>query len=86
MDSIDSNTHSFIIKVWLEEVNDITSQIIWRGHITHVQDGKRRYVDDFDGMKRFIEVYLKDMGVECSTSRRVALWFRRLALRLKRRA
>lgn len=86
MASIDSNTHSFIIKVWLEEVNELTSQIIWRGHITHVQDGKRRYVDDFEGMKHFIKIYINDMGVEFSPSHRVVLWLRRLALRFKRKS
>jgi hypothetical protein len=38
-------THSFIIKFWLEEEADEgEGRRVWRGHITHVPDGNRRYL------------------------------------------
>ena len=85
MDLIESNTNSFIVKVWLEEANEATGRVLWRGHITHVPDGARRYVEDFEGINDFINLYLNVMDVEFGPSRRVALWFHRLVPHLKRK-
>jgi hypothetical protein len=63
MDQIESNTHSFIIKVWLEEVHEKSGRAIWRGHITHVPSGKRRYFEDLTIVNDFISHYLQKIGV-----------------------
>ena len=64
MDPTESNTQSFIIKVWLEETVEETGRVIWRGHITHVPSGQRRYVQNMDEIRAFIASFLKEMGVE----------------------
>jgi hypothetical protein len=62
MDQVESNTHSFIVKVWLEEVHERQGQAIWRGHITHVPSGKRRYFEDLTTVNNFIHHYLQKTG------------------------
>ena len=61
MEQAESNTHSFIIKIWLEEETDELGRIIWRGHITHVPGGERHYIQDLNAIPFFIEPYLKKM-------------------------
>ncbi len=55
-------THSFIIRVWRETVDERT--FIWRGHITHVPDGAQSYLKNLDrDVAAFIEPYLTEMGI-----------------------
>ncbi len=54
-------SHSFIVKIWLEETAVEAGQAKWRGHITHVPDGVRRYVESLDEISTFISAYLKAM-------------------------
>jgi hypothetical protein len=56
-DSFESVTHSFIVRIWLEE-ND---RARWRGHITHVPDGERRYVEQLADIVDFIAPYVEGM-------------------------
>jgi hypothetical protein len=56
--------HSFVVKIWLEETAEEGGQVIWRGHITHVPSGKRKYIRNLDGLTAFITPYLEEMGVE----------------------
>jgi hypothetical protein len=64
MEPTESNTHSFIIKIWLEEIVDETGRTVWRGHITHVPGGGRHYIQDLNAIPRFIQPYLQKMGAE----------------------
>ena len=73
-----SNTHSFIIKIWLEETVEEAGRAMWRGHITHVPSGKRRYLKELDGISAFIAPYLEGMGVKLGNGWRVGDWLRRL--------
>ena len=64
MDTFESKSHSFVVKVWLEETDDDEQgHPKWRGHITHVTSSQRRYVDDLAGITKFISTYLEKMGV-----------------------
>ena len=63
MDSFESKTHSFVVKVWLEEDEEDHSPPKWRGHITHVPSRQRRYINDLNGVTKFISGYLEKMGV-----------------------
>jgi len=49
---------SFVIKIWLEEADAAPSQKKWRGHITHVGTGERRYVESLQQISTFIQDYL----------------------------
>lgn len=64
MDSYESSTNSFIVKVWVENTGNDSSPPLWRGHITHVPSSERRYVQDLESISVFIGAYLQDMGVE----------------------
>ena len=64
MDISNPDTHSFVIKIWLEETIEEAGRVTWRGHITHVQSGRRRYFNDLDGISSFVKPYLEDMGVK----------------------
>ena len=64
MESQELNTHSFIVKIWLEETAQEAGRAIWRGHITHVPGGERRYLKDLDDISAFVASYLAVMGVK----------------------
>jgi hypothetical protein len=77
MDLSELPVYSFIVKVWLEETEQETGRTVWRGYITHVGSGKRRYVEDLDGIVDFIVSYLADIGVDPGIRWRVRLWLSR---------
>jgi hypothetical protein len=67
MEPFELDTQSFIVKIWLEETAQEAGQATWRGHITHVPSGKRRYLQDLDSIADFITPYLEEMNVEIDT-------------------
>lgn len=80
MDLYESNTHSFIVKIWLEETTEEAGRATWRGHITHVPSGKRRYIQELHEFTAFIAPYLEGMGVKFGVGRRVRQWLKRQKL------
>ena len=56
-DSFESVTHSFVVRIWLEEDDRAT----WRGHITHVPSGDRQYVERLSDIVNFIAPYVDGM-------------------------
>lgn len=83
MDYPEGCTHSFIVKIWLEETVEEAGRATWRGHITHVPSGERRYVQDLDGISTFIIPYLERMGVRLKIYWRMRQWLKRWKLCLK---
>ena len=77
MDLIEFNTHSFIIKIWLEEPAENHDKGRWRGHITHVPSGERRYLKSLGEIVAFIGPYLVSMGVRLEASWRLRSLLRR---------
>lgn len=77
MELPESNTHSFIVKVWLEETVEEAGRATWRGHITHVPGEERLYLKDLDRISDFIASYLEEMGVEFGIRRQVRRWINR---------
>lgn len=77
MNRYETDTHSFIIKIWLEETVEEAGQVTWRGHITHVVSGQRRYLRDLDDITAFIQPYLSKMGVRPGLGWRVKAWWTR---------
>jgi hypothetical protein len=57
------DTLSFVITIWLEQSAGENGGTTWRGHITHVPSGERRYLDDLAEITAFIAPYLEAMGV-----------------------
>jgi hypothetical protein len=60
---------SFIVKIWVEDTGDSTGTIPWRGSITHVVSGDRRYVKNLEEITRFFKTYLQGIGIESVTER-----------------
>jgi hypothetical protein len=84
-DEIESITHSFVLKIWLEERRQVAGSASWRGYISHVSSGTRRYVKDLDGIATFIAPYLQAMGVRLPYGHRLRRWAHRQTARLIRR-
>ena len=84
LDLLEANTHSFIVKIWLEETIAETGQATWRGHITHVPDGERRYVKSLEELPAFIRPYLQQMGVKSRSRWQPRDWLRGVWRRLTR--
>jgi len=52
--------HSFIVRIWLEETHANPRLSVWRGHITYVNTGDRRYFEDINEIPAFIAPHLKE--------------------------
>jgi hypothetical protein len=78
MSLYESSTHSFIVKIWLEERTDESDPLIWRGHITHVPSGRRRYLRNLDEITGFVALFLQDMGVQLGKFWRARQWLMHL--------
>jgi hypothetical protein len=63
-DLVEFNTHSFVIKIWIEGTPNGEKKPSWRGHITHIPSGERRYVTTLYCVFIFIMRYLKSMGIK----------------------
>jgi hypothetical protein len=77
MDFPESDSHSFIVKIWREEAAEETERAAWRGHITHVPSGERRYVKDLDGIVAFVVPYLEHLGANIPIRWRLRRWLKR---------
>jgi hypothetical protein len=53
-----SDSHAFVVRIWLEDDGGDESPALWRGYITHVLDHRRHYFQDLSGILRFITPYL----------------------------
>lgn len=78
MDEIESEVQSFIVRVWVEERAEEGGRGVWRGHITHVSGGERRYLKNLDEIGDFIASYLETMGVKPGIRWRMRRWLKRL--------
>jgi hypothetical protein len=73
----ESGTHSFIVKIWREESAAEAGRATWRGHITHVPSGDRRYLSSLDEICRFIAPYLEQLGIRMGVYDRFTRWLNR---------
>jgi hypothetical protein len=71
------DVHPFTIRIWLEETAEEAGRAGWRGHITHVPSGRRRYLKDLDDITAFIAPYLGRMGVALGPFWRAKQWLKR---------
>lgn len=56
--------HSFVVRIWLEELADETGEIKWRGHITHFPSLVEKYFDDFEVIIIFTKSCLEPKSTE----------------------
>ena len=78
MESLEATSHPFVVRIWLEESAEGGRRAMWRGHITHVPSGERRYFQHLDDMASFVAPYLESMGVKLSLWWRSTRWMKRL--------
>jgi len=78
MDEIESEAQSFIVRVWVEERAEEAGRGVWRGHITDVSTGRRRYLKNLDEIGDFIAPYIESMGVKLGMRWRLRRWLKRL--------
>jgi hypothetical protein len=57
MDPLEGDTHSFIVKIWVERR---PLPALWQGQVTHVPSGRRRSFRSLRAMNAFIALYLAD--------------------------
>ena len=59
MEVPEEQTHSFVIRLWREEIDEETGWVVWRGYITHVASGERFSIKDLDDIVEFLLPYLQ---------------------------
>jgi len=74
--SIQPNTHSFVVKVWLNNHSQRSGRAAWRGRITHVPSGQCRYFTKIADVDDFITAYLRQLGAKPTLWSRVLRWVR----------
>jgi hypothetical protein len=57
------NLQSFIVKIWVEEKREGEEAPPWRGSITHVVTGERRYIKSLNEITRYFKMYLLGIGI-----------------------
>ncbi|MFO7684162.1 MAG: hypothetical protein R6X34_29375 [Chloroflexota bacterium] len=62
-----SESHAFVIRIWLEDAQSDENSTLWRGHITHVLDHRRHYFQDLSSIIHFITPYLDVWTVKGKT-------------------
>ena len=62
MEPDEAETHSFIIRYWLEERGDKDLHDLWRGRITHIPGGEQRLIEDPSDIPAVIRSYLYPTG------------------------
>jgi hypothetical protein len=77
VDLDESRTQSFVVRLWLEERAEPAGRAVWRGHVTHVPSGRRRYVQYLSEITDFIAPYVEGMAARCPTWRVIARRLRR---------
>lgn len=55
MSASDNRIHSFIVRVWVEDMLTEAGPGVWRGHIIHVPTGEKRYLRDLDQIPGIVE-------------------------------
>jgi hypothetical protein len=68
MEQFEATTHPFIVRIWLEETAAEAGRATWRGYVTHVPSGERRYIHTLDEIAAFIAPYVESMGVRLPES------------------
>jgi hypothetical protein len=74
MDQPESTTHAFVVRIWLEDSAGAPGRGTWRGHVTHVMSGDRRYLRSLEGLSLYLLPYLEAMGARIELYWRLRRW------------
>jgi hypothetical protein len=70
----ETKSHAFVIKIWPEESGEVAGQTSWRGRITHVPSGSMSPLQELHEITDFITPYLATLGVKPTIRERVTRW------------
>lgn len=73
---IELGTHSFIVKVWLDEPKEHETRADWHGQVTHVATGERCHFQRVSEMLVFLQLYLNELHIQLPFYWRIYLWIR----------
>lgn len=59
-EAMDASIFSYVVRIWKEELASEKRQTVWRGHITPIPEGKRRYFSDINEIPALIAAHLKE--------------------------
>ncbi len=62
-DDLESDTLSFVIRIWIEDADRGLGGAAWRGHITHVPSGDRKHIAHLDDIVQVVGSHLASRGV-----------------------
>lgn len=60
METPEAIIHSFIIKIWIEEIFPEEERLVWEGHMVHVPDNEFKYFRNLEDIPRYISQYLDE--------------------------
>ncbi len=58
--SSEGETHSFVVRLWVEARDETGATAEWRGWIQHVQDGQRHYFQDLGEISHIVASHLNE--------------------------
>lgn len=76
MSSGEQETHSFIIKLWLDQEGDAESRG-WHGQITHVPGGERQSLKSLEDILKFIAPFVTSASATFRYSSRWSVLWRK---------
>jgi hypothetical protein len=59
LDPPQPDTHSFVLRVWIEDRCNTSGAARWRGSITHVPSGRMQYFEDLTDMCAFVAAHME---------------------------
>jgi len=68
-DDIETTSHTFVLKIWAEEIMEENRTDRWRGRITHVLNGEHLYFEDLETLQHFLAAYLAKMHANPASRR-----------------
>lgn len=77
MNTPELSFRSFIVKIWWEE-GDQEKGLCWKGYVTDVTSGDRRYIRDLDEIGVFVRRQLENMGVKFGLTGQLAHFWNQL--------
>jgi len=80
------NTHSFILRIWLERREIKNAFPHWRGTIEHVATGERRAFNRIDEIPKLIKTFLKSPDRDTVHRESIGQWLNQLIFFWKKRS
>lgn len=63
LEPYEKHTHVFLIKIWLEDELDSNQKTKWRGQITQIPGGEKKYFEDLNEIILLNLPYLEKIGI-----------------------